>query len=251
MAGARAAHRRIPTSDTLRENGGPETMLRAAPLALLLVAACNVFMKPTTPVGQIAEADREVVAPGMNEPSEIRLKKPAKVGGIELAAGSTIKQKGPKLFCLVPAEPAKVGQLAVPPGSEIELAKVDNALTGDSYKWNGVVQVGAPTTYDGYAVEAGDRVAFAAALFHAQLQQIELASDRTINGMSYPAGTLIDIDSNGKISGTYTKGQQRALAVEREQRRQQREQREQDCKVRCAGITDVAAHSQCMGNCRD
>jgi hypothetical protein len=222
-------------------------------IVFLLVAAsaCNLFIKHPTPVGAIAEGDREVVAPGINEPSEIRLKKPAEVGGIELAAGSSIKQKSKKIYCLVPSQPTKIGPIEILLGSEIELAKAENALTGDSYKWNGVVQAGGPTSYDGHAVEAGDRISFAAGLLKPSVQQIQLASDRTVNGMSSPAGTLIDIDSDGKITRTYTPGQQRSLAVEREQKRQEREQREKDCKARCSIVTDVAGNAQCMGRCRN
>jgi hypothetical protein len=227
---------------------------RARAVSLLFAfgsTGCGLFIHGKTPIGGVPEADREQIEAGLNEPDQVRLTKPTKIAGVELAAGSTIKRDGETSYRLVSAAQTSVSGVIVPAGTEIELVKANSIITGETYNWNGVVHVGAQATYSGHAVAPRDRVVFAGNLLSApSIMQIQLAETRAVNGKEYPAGTLIDIDANGKITGAYTPEAQRALGQAREQWRKERVQREQDCKLRCAGVTDVHAHARCMGQCR-
>ena len=222
-------------------------------LLALSVAGCGLFIKGKTPIAGVPAASCETVEPGLNdEPDQIKLTQPAKVAGIDLPAGSVVKRDGEKNYRLVSAGPTKVGGVEVPAGTEIELVKANSIVTGDRYNWNGVVHVGGQSTYSGHQVEAGDRVVFAGALFGTpSIMQIRLNEARQVRGKDYPAGTLIDIDAKGKITGAYTPEAQNMLAKERTARAKEREQRERDCKVQCSIVTEFHAHARCMGNCRN
>jgi hypothetical protein len=217
--------------------------------AVLSLGGCMLFIHDKTPIASVPDGDREVVQQGLNEPDEIKLTKPAKVAGIDLPAGSTVKHDGEKNYRLCPAGPTNVGKVPVPAGSEIEMKKADSM---DRWNWNGVIHAGAATTYSNFEVQPGDRVVFAAELFGAPtLMQVQFKEGRNFRGKDYPGGTLFDVDRDGKITGTYTPEQQAGLARAREAHARERAQREKDCKVRCSVWTDIHENSKCMGNCRN
>jgi hypothetical protein len=217
--------------------------------AVLSLGGCMLFIHDKSPIASVADADREVVQPGLNEPDEIKLTKPAKVAGIDLAAGSVIKHDGESTYRLITVGPAMVGKLSVPAGSAIEMKKADGV---DRWNWTGVILAGATATYNGHEVQPGDRVVFAAELFSApSLMQFQIEEDREVRGKPYPKGTLFDVDRDGKITGAYTPETQAALGKAREQHAKERAQREKDCKVRCSVVTDFHENAKCMGNCRN
>jgi hypothetical protein len=216
------------------------------------LTGCGLFIHGNTPIGGVPEANREMVAAGASEPDEIRLTKPAKIAGVELAVGSMIRREDDRNYRLVTAEATTVSGVEIPPGTEIELVKANSIITGDKYNWNGVVHVGGQATYSGHQVERGDRVAFAGSLLSTpSIMQIRLAEARAVNGKPYPAGTLVDIDAKGKITAAYTPAAQQALSRARVARAKENEQREKDCKLQCSIVTDFAANARCMGNCRN
>jgi hypothetical protein len=217
--------------------------------AVLFLGGCAMFIHDKTPIATVPDADREVVQQGLNEPDAIKLTKPAKIGGIDLAAGSVVKHDGEKDYLLVTVGPTTVSKVAIPAGTEIEMKKADS---GDHWNWNGVVHMGAAASYNGHDVQPGDRVVFAAELFGTpSLMQFALGADREVRGRQYPRGTIFDVDRNGKITGSYTPDQQAGLAHAREEHAKEKAQREKDCKVRCSVVTDFHENAKCMGNCRN
>lgn len=216
--------------------------------ATLFLGGCMLFIHDKSPIASVPDADREVVQPGLNEPDQIKLTKPAKVAGIDLPAGSVVKRDGEENYRLVPAAPTTVGKVPVGAGCEIEMVKAQGL---DRWNWNGVIHASAATTYGSFEVQPGDRVVFAAELFGTpSLMQVQFKEGRTFRGRDYPAGTLFDIDRDGKITGSYTPEQQAGLARAREQRAKEREERDRECKVRCSVITDIHENNKCLGNCR-
>jgi hypothetical protein len=217
--------------------------------AVLSLGGCMLFIHDKTPIASVPDADREVVQPGLNEPDEIKLTKPTKVAGIDLAAGSVVKHDGEKNYRLVCAGPTMVGKVSVPAGSEIEMVKADSV---ERWNWNGVVHAGAVATYNGHEVQPGDRVVFAAELFAAPtLMQFQLGQDREVRGKPYPRGTLFDVARDGKITGSYTPDQQAGLAHARQEHAKERAEREKECKTRCSVVTDFHENAKCMGRCRN
>jgi hypothetical protein len=219
----------------------------------LTTSGCGLFIHGATPVGGVAESNREVVSRGLNEPDKIRLTKPTKVAGIDLAAGSLVARAGSNKYLIESAGPVTVRGVALPAGSTIELEKANSIFTGDTYNWTGVAFAGGDATYHGQPVERGDRLYFAGRnpFGTPPLAQLRIARTRAVNGKDYPAGTLFDFEENGKISGAYTPATQRALSAAREQRRREREQNEKDCQARCAVVTDFHQHAVCLGHCRN
>lgn len=232
---------------------GKTQIFRAASARVILawslsfsVVACGAFIKGSTPIGGVAEADREVVTPGLNEPEQIRLKRAAEICGVALTAGSLVKRSSNDAFRLIPAEPTKAGGIPVPAHSEIEVVRSTSTITGDSFAWNGVVHMGGAARYGTFDVEQDDRVFFASDATHGTtIAQLQLARDREVHGVPSPAGTIFDIDANGKVTSSYTPIAQRQLAAEREAR----EQRLQGCKTRCAVVTDPAENNRCLDQC--
>lgn len=217
--------------------------------AALSLGGCMLFIHDKSPIASVAAADREVVQPGLNEPDEIKLTKPAKVAGIDLAAGSVIKHDGENDYRLVTVAPTMVGKLSVPAGSAIEMKKADGV---DRWNWTGVIHAGAAATYNGHEVQPGDRVVFAAELFSVpSLMQFQLGADREVRGKPYPKGTLFDVDRDGKITGAYTPEMQAGLAHAREEHAKERAQRKKDCDVQCSVVTEFHAHARCLGNCNN
>jgi hypothetical protein len=214
----------------------------------LAQTGCGLFIHNATPVGGVADSDREVVAKGLNEPNQIRLTKPAKVAGFDLAVGSLVTRQNTINYELTSAGPITVSGVALPPGSRIQLEKANSIFTGDRYNWTGVAYAGAEATFGGQPVEAGDRLYFAGRnpFGTPPLAQLQITRSRAVNGKEYPAGTLFDFEDDGTISGAYTPGQQRSLAAAREQRKKERAQREKDCKLRCAGAAEFGL---CMSRC--
>ena len=219
----------------------------------LAVAGCGLFIHGATPIGAVPESDREVMAKGLNEPNRIRLLKPAKVAGFDLAAGSVIERQNTITYAIVSAGPLTVSGVALPAGSKIELEKANSIFTGDRYNWTGVAFAGGDATYATQPVEANDRLYFAGRnpFGTPPLAQLRIGRAREVNGKTYPAGTLFDFEDDGTLEGAYTPDQQRSLAVAREKAKKEREQREKDCKLRCAPVTDFTENARCMGNCRN
>jgi hypothetical protein len=221
-----------------------------ATLAALTVGGCGLFIHPT-PISDLAEPDREVVAQRGGAPQVVRLTRPAKVGSFDLAAGSLVAADG-RDFRIQTAQEIAVSGVAIPAGSWFELKKANSIITGDRYNWNGVVHLGGPQAYGMIQAQAGDRAYFTGSLFsNAQLTQLAIATPRLIGGRMLPAGSIIDLRENGQIQETFTPGEQQQLAHDREVRRQERERHEQRCKEVCAPVTDFAENSKCMANCRN
>jgi hypothetical protein len=106
--------------------------------------------------------------------------------------------------------------------------------------------MGGPAKYGRFDVEKGDRVWFAGDLFHGTtIAQLQIASDRPVLGVAAQAGTIFDIDAEGKVTGQYSPAAQQQLAGQRAAR----QQRDQDCRSRCAIITDAAANNRCWARC--
>jgi hypothetical protein len=227
----------------------PTHKLTLSAVAMLSLGGCMLFIHDKTPIASVPDGDREVVQPGLNEPDQIRLTKPTKVSGVDLAAGSVIKHDGENNYRLVSVAPVMVGKLALPAGSEIEMVKADDV---ERWNWNGVVHMANAASFSGHEVKPGDRVVFAAALFSAPtLMQFRLGEAREVRGKPYPAGTLFDVDANGKITGAYTPEAQSALARGREERARERKERDRQCEVTCSIVTDFHEHAKCLGNCRN
>jgi hypothetical protein len=214
----------------------------------LAQAGCGLFIHGATPVGSVAASDREVLVKGLNEPNQIRLTKPAKVAGFDLAAGSLVTRQNTINYELTSAGPITVSGVALPAGSRIELEKANSIFTGDRYNWTGVAFAGGEATFGGQPVETGDRLYFAGRnpFGTPPLAQLQINRNRAVNGKDYPAGTLFDFEEDGTISGAYTPAEQRSLAAAREQHKRERDQREKDCKLRCAGAAEFGL---CMSRC--
>jgi hypothetical protein len=214
-------------------------------VAILSLGGCSLFVGGKSPIASVPDADRELVRPGLNEPDEIRLTKPAKVAGVELAAGSVVKHIGERNYRLVSAGATIVNKLPVPAGSEIVMIRAD---TVDRWNWHGFIQVGAATTYDGFEVEPGDGVFFEVIPFVTPtIKKLQLGQTRMFRGKEYPKGMLFEIDGKGTITGAYTPAEQaaRARAI------QKQGEREQQCSTQCAIVTEPSRHGVCMMNCRE
>jgi hypothetical protein len=223
------------------------TTLTAA--AALSFAGCGLFIH-STPISKLPEPDREVIAQSAGNPRAVRLTRPAKVSGFQLAAGSVVKADGSD-FQVQTAEPMTISGVTVPAGSWIELKKANSIVTGDQYNWNGVVHLGGEQAYGMIQAQKGDRAYFTGSWFsNAQLTQLSIATTREIGGRTLPAGSIIDLREDGQIKESFTPGEQKELANEREERRKEKARKEQRCQEVCAPVTDFAANARCMSNCR-
>jgi hypothetical protein len=216
----------------------------------LAAGGCGLFIH-STPISKLPAQDREVLAGNADQPQAVRLTKPAKVSGFEVAAGSVIKADG-RDYRLQTAQPLAIKGVTVPAASWFELKKDTSIVTGDVYNWNGVVHLGGPQAYGILEAQEGDRAFFTGNLFsNMQLTQLSISTSREIGGRSLPAGSIIDLRDDGQIKETFTPGEQKQLAADREERRKERARQEQRCKEVCAPVTDFAANARCMGNCRN
>lgn len=218
--------------------------------AAIAFTGCGLFIH-STPISKLQEQDREVIAQNGGKPQAVRLTRPAKVAGFDLAAGSVVQADGQD-FRLQTAEPLTVKGVVIPAKSSIELKKDVSIVTGDVYNWNGVVHLGGPLANGMFEAQAGDRAYFEMANLwsNMKLTQVQLSTPREIGGRMLPAGSLVDLRDDGQIKETFTPGEQQQLAHDREVRRQERARQEQRCKEVCAPVTDFAANARCMGNCR-
>jgi hypothetical protein len=218
--------------------------------ATLAIGGCGLFIH-STPISKLPEQDREVIHQDGGKPWSVRLTKPAKVSGFDLAPGSVVESEG-RDFHIQTAEPMTIKGAVIPAGSWFELKKDTSIVVGDVYNWNGVVHLGGPQEYGIIHAQKGDRAFFTGSLFSdMQLTQLSIATPREIGGRTLPQGSIIDLRENGQIKETFTPGEQQQLAVEREERRKERERHEQRCKEVCAPVTDFAENARCMGNCRN
>lgn len=227
------------------------THLRSLGLTVLAGAAagCGLFIHPT-PISKVPESDREPVGRYGGSLLTVRLTKPAKVSGFDLAPGSVIRPDG-RDYQIQTAEEITVSGVVVPAGSWFELIKATSIVVGDRYNWNGVVHFGGPHAYGMIEAQQGDRGFFTGSLFsNAQLTQIAIATPRAMGGRMLPAGSIVDLRDDGQIKETFTPGEQQELAREREERRQERERKEQRCREACAPVIELGANAQCMANCR-
>ncbi|HMF43515.1 MAG TPA: hypothetical protein VKQ32_22735 [Polyangia bacterium] len=217
--------------------------------AALLITGCGLFIH-STPISKLPEQDRETVAQSGGTPRAVRLTKPAKVSGFDVAAGSVVQEDGQD-FQLQTAEALTIKGVIIPAGSWFELKKANSIITGDVYNWNGVVHLGGPQEYGIIQAQQGDRAFFTGNLFsNMQLTQISISTPREIGGRTLPRGSIIDLRENGQIQETFTPGEQQQLAHDREERRKERERHDQRCKEVCAPVTDFAENAKCMANCR-
>jgi hypothetical protein len=214
------------------------------------IAGCGLFIH-STPISKLADSDREVIAQSGGKPLAVRLTKPAKVAGFDLAAGSVVQAEGQD-YRLQTAEALTIKGVTIPARSSIELKKDVSIVTGDVYNWNGVVHLGGPLSTGMFDAQEGDRAYFEMTTLwsNMKLTQVRLSTPREIGGRTLPAGSLVDIRDDGQIKETFTPGEQQQLAHDREVRRQERERQEQRCKEVCAPVTDFAANARCLGNCR-
>jgi hypothetical protein len=225
-----------------------------APLALALatvVAAggCGLFIH-NTPISNLAEPDREVIAQQGGKPQAVRLTRPASVSGFDLAAGSVVAADGMD-YRIQTAQEITVSGAVIPANSWFELKKAVSIVTGDRYNWNGVVHLGGPHAYGMIEAQAGDRAFFTGTLFtNAQLTQLAISSPRAVGGRMLPAGSIIDLRENGQIQETFTPGEQQELARERARRQEEQRRHEERCHEVCAPVTDFAENAKCLANCR-
>ena len=215
----------------------------------LTSGGCGLFIHPT-PISKLAEPDREVISERGGTPQAVRLTRPGKVSGFDLAAGSVIQADGGD-YQFQTAEEITVSGAVIPAGSWFELKKANSIVVGDRYNWNGVVHLGGPRAYGIIEAQKGDRAFFTGSLFsNAQLTQISIATPRAIGGRMLPAGSIVDLRENGQIQETFTPGEQQQLAHDREVRRQEQERHEQHCREVCAPVTDFGENAKCIANCR-
>ena len=222
------------------------------PVLALGISGCGLFIKAKSPISKVPSDGRETVQESGGNPIVVRLTQPAKIAGISVTKGTIIQQTGDKTCDVTTQDATTVGKVAVPAKSKIELVVRESMLTGNRYGWNGVVHIGAATVYGEHKVETGDRLFFAGDLFKgATLAQITTATAREIKGREYPAGTIVDIDRKGAITGVYSPQAQAMLAAEREAYKKQKAEKEQRCKEVCAPLAgNLTEHSKCMGKCR-
>jgi hypothetical protein len=231
-------------------SAGLRALTAAAALGLAAsVAGCGLFIH-STPISKVPDGDRETVAQSGGTPVAVRLTKPAKVSGFQVAAGSIIQADGHD-FVLQTAEEMTTSGVVIPAGSYFELKKANSIIVGDVYNWNGVVHLGGPHTYGIIAAQKGDRAYFTGSLFsNAQLTQISISSPRQIGGRMLPAGSIVDMRDDGQIKETFTPDEQHELAVQREERRKEKERQDAQCHQVCAPVTDFAENAKCLANCR-
>jgi hypothetical protein len=220
-----------------------------AAVTALALTGCGLFIH-STPISKLPEQNREVVAESGGKPQSVRLTKPAKVSGFELAAGSVVEAEGSD-YRVQTAEPMTIKGVTVPAASWFELKKDTSIIVGDVYNWNGVVHLGGPQSFGMIQAEKGDRAFFTGNLFsNMQLTQLSISTPREIGGRTLPRGSIIDLREDGQIKETFTPGEQQQLAVDREERRKEKIRHEQRCKEVCAPVTDFAENAKCMSNCR-
>jgi hypothetical protein len=222
----------------------------AIALAAVALTGCGLFIH-ATPISKLPEQDREVIAQNGGKPNAVRLTRPAKVAGFEVAAGSVVQADGQD-FRLQTAEALTVKGVLIPAKSSIELKKDVSIVTGDVYNWNGVVHLGGPLGSGMFEAQAGDRAYFEMTTLWSsmKLTQVRISTPREIGGRLLPAGSIVDLRDDGQIKESFTPGEQQQLAHDREVRRQERARQEQRCKEVCAPVTDFAANARCMNNCR-
>jgi hypothetical protein len=216
----------------------------------MMIAGCGLFIH-STPISKLPEQDREVIAQNGGTPLAVRLTRPAKVAGFDVAPGSVVQADGQD-YKLQTAEPLTVKGVMIPARSVIELKKDVSIVTGDVYNWNGVVHLGGPISVGMFQAEPGDRAYFEMTTLwsNMKLTQVRLSTPREIGGRTLPAGSLVDLRDDGQIKESFTPGEQQQLAHDREERRQERARQEQRCKEVCAPVTDFSANATCLGNCR-
>jgi len=218
--------------------------------AVLGITGCGLFIH-STPISKLADSDREVIAQNGGKPLAVRLTRPAKVAGFDVAAGSVVQADGQD-YRLQTAEPLTVKGVSIPARSWIELKKDVSIVTGDVYNWNGVVHLGGTLSTGMFDAQEGDRAYFEMTTLwsNMKLTQVRLSTPREIGGRMLPRGSIIDLRENGQIQETFTPGEQQQLARDREERRKERERHEQRCKEVCAPVTDFAENAKCMASCR-
>ncbi|HEY7372477.1 MAG TPA: hypothetical protein VIF57_09990 [Polyangia bacterium] len=219
-------------------------------VAAVAFTGCGLFIH-STPISKLPDQDREVIAQSGGKPNAVRLTRPAKVAGFDVAAGSVVQADGQD-FRLQTAEPLTVKGVLLPARSSIELKKDVSIVTGDVYNWNGVVHLGGPLGSGSFEAQAGDRAYFETTTLwsNMKLTQVRLSTPREIGGRMLPAGSIVDLRDDGQIKESFTPGEQQQLAHDREVRRQERIRQEQRCKEVCAPVTDFAANARCLNNCR-
>jgi hypothetical protein len=223
------------------------TALSAA--AALSITGCGLFIHGT-PMSGVPTQDREVLAEEGGRPQSIRLTRPTTISGFPLATGSVVQADG-RDCRIQTAEPLTTSGVTIPARSWLELKKANSIVTGDKYNWNGVVHLGGAQAYGMVQAQEGDRAYFTGSLFSdAKLTQLAIATTREMGGRSLPAGSIIDFREDGRIQETFTPGEQRQLAHERQERQAERARQEQRCKEVCAPVTDFAANARCLGSCR-
>jgi hypothetical protein len=213
------------------------------------VSGCGLFIHHT-PISNLGDADREVIAQQGGTPQAVRLTHPATVSGFDLAAGSVVAADGMD-YRIQTSQEITVSGAVIPAGSWFELKKAVSIITGDRYNWNGVVHLGGAHAYGMIEAQPGDRAYFTGTLFtNAQLTQLAIASPRAVGGRMLPAGSIIDLRENGQIQETFTPGEQQELARERAIRQEEQRRHEQRCHEVCAPVTDFAENAKCLANCR-
>lgn len=197
------------------------TLIAATTLAIM--GCSSVFGNPVT---MVSDQDRKVISEQNGEPKEVRLTKPATVVGLQLAAGSVVKEDG-GIYRIQTGEQLTARGATFPPGTWLEIK-----MHVDEWMWDGVVDLGGSFTYGVIPGEKGDRLYFSGPEWSmATLNEVRIKTPRTIEGKSLPADSVIDLDRDGKVHATYTPEEQRS------------------CRETCAIITDRYANSQCRANC--
>lgn len=222
------------------------TMVATAATAL---TGCGLFIH-STPISKLSSQEYEILQRSGSKPMAVRLTRPATVAGFQLGAGSLVKCTG-RSYEIQTAEPLTTSGVTLPAGSVLELKHDRSIVTGDVYNWVGVVHLGG--TYDQGLVQgqAGDRAYFEKQPFKdAKLKQLSIRSAREMGGRMLPAGSIIDLTDDGKIKESFTPGEQRVLARERQVRKEEQARKEERCKERCAPVTNFHENSKCLANCR-
>jgi hypothetical protein len=190
------------------------------------IAGCS-FLLPATPISGLREQDRQVVSEENGTPKEVRLTKPAQVAGLELAAGSVVKEQAND-YKVQTAEQLTTRGVTFPAGSWLELVS-----EGEYYRWTGIVDLGGPFTQGIISAEKGDRLYFSSNQFVSPppLLRVRLTTARAVGGKSLPADSYVDLDREGHIKDTFTPEEQKS------------------CRQMCAALTSEGANYRCRAGC--